>query len=158
MKKEDMRQPEGMRRAGGIRQYEDMLYLPHHVSKTHPQMSIRERAAQFSPFMALGGYSDAIREEARLTEAWAEPEEEALKELDRKLALLQEHLAERPEVTAVYFCQDDKKAGGAYRSVTGRLKKIDVYGQTLYLEDGTALEARHVVQMESSLFGTEFED
>lgn len=36
--------------------YEDIINLPHHVSKTRPQMSMLERAAQFSPFAALNGY------------------------------------------------------------------------------------------------------
>ena len=40
--------------------YDDILHLPHHVSKNHPQMSMRDRAAQFSPFAALTGYENAI--------------------------------------------------------------------------------------------------
>ena len=47
-------------------EYEDILYLPHHISETHPRMSIADRAAQFSPFQALTGYGDVIRETARL--------------------------------------------------------------------------------------------
>ena len=41
--------------------YEDIINLPHHVSKRHPQMSMWNRAAQFAPFAALTGYEDAIR-------------------------------------------------------------------------------------------------
>ena len=33
--------------------YEEIINLPHHVSKKHPQMSLQERAAQFAPFAAL---------------------------------------------------------------------------------------------------------
>ena len=36
--------------------------MPHHVSKRHPQMSMMQRAAQFAPFAALTGYSEAIKE------------------------------------------------------------------------------------------------
>ena len=46
--------------------YEDIINLPHHVSKTRPQMSMLERAAQFSPFAALNGYDDAVKETGRL--------------------------------------------------------------------------------------------
>lgn len=46
--------------------YEDMIQLPHHVSLTHPPMSLQDRAAQFSPFAALTGYEDIIREETRI--------------------------------------------------------------------------------------------
>ena len=42
-------------------QYADIINLPHHVSKCHPQMSMWNRAAQFAPFAALTGYDDAIR-------------------------------------------------------------------------------------------------
>ena len=41
--------------------YDDIINLPHHVSKHHPQMSMWNRAAQFAPFAALTGYEDTIR-------------------------------------------------------------------------------------------------
>ena len=47
--------------------YKDMLHLPHPVSATHPRMALQDRAAQFSPFAALAGYDDALRETARRT-------------------------------------------------------------------------------------------
>ena len=43
-------------------EYDDIINLPHHVSKTRPQMSMLERAAQFAPFQALTGYGAAIQE------------------------------------------------------------------------------------------------
>ena len=42
--------------------YDDIINLPHHVSKRHPQMSMWNRAAQFAPFAALTGYEDAIQD------------------------------------------------------------------------------------------------
>lgn len=45
-----------------VGRYDDIIHLPHHVSKNHPQMSIRDRAAQFAPFAALTGHGEAIRE------------------------------------------------------------------------------------------------
>ena len=48
--------------------YDDIIDLPHHVSKTHPQMPLSDRAAQFAPFSALSGYEDAIEETARENE------------------------------------------------------------------------------------------
>jgi len=30
--------------------YADIIDLPHHVSRNHPQMSMHDRAAQFAPF------------------------------------------------------------------------------------------------------------
>jgi hypothetical protein len=42
--------------------YEDIINLPHHISKTHPRMSMYDRAAQFAPFAALTGHNERIKE------------------------------------------------------------------------------------------------
>ncbi len=47
--------------------YDDIIDLPHHVSKKHPQMPLSDRAAQFSPFAALTGHHAMIEETERLT-------------------------------------------------------------------------------------------
>lgn len=47
--------------------YDDIIHMPHHVSTTHPQMSLIDRAAQFAPFAALTGHADAIKETERRT-------------------------------------------------------------------------------------------
>lgn len=47
-----------------MEEYEDIINLPHPVSKNHPQMSMHQRAAQFAPFAALNGHSEAIEEAA----------------------------------------------------------------------------------------------
>lgn len=46
--------------------YDDIINLPHHVSKKHPQMSLEARAAQFAVFAALTGYEDKIKETERI--------------------------------------------------------------------------------------------
>lgn len=56
--------------------YDDIISLPHHQSKTRPHMPLIDRAAQFSPFAALTGYDDAVKETARQTERKAELSEE----------------------------------------------------------------------------------
>ena len=45
--------------------YEDIINLPHHISRTHPQMPIYQRAAQFAPFAALTGHDEAIGQTAK---------------------------------------------------------------------------------------------
>lgn len=55
-----------------MKQYEDILYLPHPTSKKHPRMSRLSRAAQFAPFAALTGYEKAIKDTAREVELKAE--------------------------------------------------------------------------------------
>jgi len=44
------------------RDYSDIINMPHHRSKTHPPMSVLNRAAQFAPFAALTGYEDLIED------------------------------------------------------------------------------------------------
>ncbi len=60
-----------------MEKYGDIINLPHHVSKVHPQMSLENRAAQFAPFAALTGYHEAIEETARITAETPEYEADA---------------------------------------------------------------------------------
>ena len=62
--------------------YASILHSPHHVSKTRPQMSMHDRAAQFSPFAALTGFEASIDESIRRTEAWIDMDEDRKAELD----------------------------------------------------------------------------
>jgi hypothetical protein len=55
--------------------YDDIINLPHHVSKRHPQMSMWNRAAQFAPFAALTVYEDAIKDMAQENESSYEKKE-----------------------------------------------------------------------------------
>ena len=45
--------------------YDDIIDLPHHVSKDRPRMSMYQRAAQFAPFAALNGHGEAIEQTAK---------------------------------------------------------------------------------------------
>ena len=119
--------------------YDEIMELPHHVSKTRPQMPLSDRAAQFAPFAALTGYDSAIKETGRLTDEKIELDEEALTALDRKYQLLMDTLDDAPEVTIIYFQPDERKAGGQYVSATGTVKKVDTFGRRILLQDGTRI-------------------
>lgn len=133
--------------------YKDIIDLPHHVSPTRPQMSMINRAAQFSPFAALTGYDAAIKETGRLTDERIDLSDDARMVLDRKQQVLLEHLDERPELSITYFSPDERKSGGAYVTITGRVKKIDEYHRLLVLTDGTKISIDEIFDMESELFG-----
>ena len=124
--------------------YDDIIHLPHPTSKKHPRMSIRDRAAIFSPFAALSGHGAAIAETARLTDRRME--------LDQRQAVLLEHIEEQPEVSVTWFRPDERKDGGAYATVTGRLKKIAEVGRILILLNGTSVPLDDVVRIESECF------
>lgn len=128
--------------------YEDMLELSHPVSKTHPQMPRRDRAAQFAPFAALTGYEEAVREAARFTEEKMILDEHSKEQLDWKLRCLQEKVKEKPTITATYFLEDEKKKGGKYVTVTGVLKKIDGYTHQFVLESGEEIPVEDIVSLE----------
>ena len=99
--------------------YDEILSLPHHVSKTRPQMPMSDRAAQFAPFAALTGYDSAIKETGRLTDEKIELDEEALTALDMKYQILMDAFDDAPEVTITFFQPDERKAGGKYASQVG---------------------------------------
>lgn len=99
--------------------YNEIINLPHHVSKTRPQMPMSDRAAQFAPFAALTGYDSAIKETGRLTDERIELDEEALTALDMKYQLLMDVFDDAPEVTITFFQPDERKAGGKYASQVG---------------------------------------
>jgi hypothetical protein len=124
--------------------YDDIIHLPHHVSRNHPQMPLRDRAAQFAPFAALTGYEAAVGETARLTSERRELDPQEAEELNCRLAALIARLPERPEVTVEYFVPDDRKSGGAYVTVTGRVRHISVPEKTLVMEDGTVISLEDV--------------
>ena len=134
--------------------YDDIINLPHPTSQRHPRMPIRDRAAIFSPFAALSGHGAAIAETARLTEHRIELDEDTRAELDRKQAILLEHLDEQPEVTITWFQPDEKKDGGAYLTATGRLKKFLELERLLVLADGAEIPLEDVVALESGIFQT----
>lgn len=120
-------------------QYDDIIRLPHHQSATRSRMPRGDRAAQFSPFAALNGYEAAIAETGRLTDTAVELMEGTAEVLDEGLRTIRQRLDEQPEVTVTYFQPDSRKAGGAYRTVTDRVRKLLEYEQLLLLHDGTAI-------------------
>lgn len=127
--------------------YDDMIDMSHHVSAKHPQMPLADRAAQFSPFAALTGYEAAIAETARVTEDRVNLSDNSREALDRKLQLLRERLQEKPVVEITYFVPDERKQGGSYETIAGVVKKIDVYGHRIVLENGVSVEIGEIVDI-----------
>jgi hypothetical protein len=128
--------------------YDDIIRLPHHVSPTRPHMSRWNRAAQFSPFAALTGYEDAVRETARLTESPAELDESRRAELSEALRQLYDRESERPAARITYFVYDPYKAGGAYVTIEGAVKKVDPVYHTVTMADGTVIDMEDLSAVE----------
>ena len=134
--------------------YDSIMNLPHHVSKTRPQMPMSDRAAQFAPFAALTGYDAAIKETGRLTDERIELDEEALTALDMKYQLLMDALDDALEVTITYFQPDERKAGGKYLTATGAVKKVDDFERLITMQDGTRFPMDDVLSIDGELFSS----
>lgn len=135
--------------------YDDIIHLPHHVSKRHPQMSLYNRAAQFAPFAALTGYEEAIIETARLTAPKVDMMEDNQQLLDRKLALLSHSLIEQPTVSITYFQPDKKKSGGQYLTVTGVIKCIRDSERVIRMADGKRVSIDTIISIDGDIFSSE---
>ncbi len=129
-------------------QYEDIIRLPHHQSGTHPRMSAGERAAQFSPFAALTGYEEAVKETARLTEAKVELSQDAKQRLNEKLSQIISGTEKHPGVCVTYFTADENKAGGSYVTKSGRIKAVSKWEEMLVLADQTKIPLDDIVEIE----------
>ena len=131
--------------------YDDIINLPHHVSRTRPQMPRADRAAQFAPFSALVGYGAALVETARLTDRRIELEEDDRAALDRKQQELLERMGERPEVAITWFVPDARKDGGQYITTVGRLKRIDEVRRVMVLVDRTEIPLNDIFDIEAEI-------
>lgn len=129
--------------------YDDIINLPHHVSKTRPQMPMSDRAAQFSPFAALTGHDAAIQETARLTAERIELDENEIELLNSRLQDILSRQDEQSVVSITYFQPDEKKSGGAYVTATGVIKKVDEYQQAIYMMDGTPILVDSIFAIDS---------
>ncbi len=122
--------------------YDDIIGLDRPVSRRHPPMPLAERAAQFSPFAALTGYEDIIREAARLTAERIELGEDAQQELNEKLSLLArrtEPPGEPVSVELTWFEPDGLKLGGEYLTRIVPIRRVDRAYRLLELADRSVI-------------------
>lgn len=118
--------------------YDDILHLSRPA--THrARMSRQDRAAQFSPFAALTGFDAAIQETGRLTDTRIELDEGGKQLLDEQMNAVLEKLDTQPRVEVLWFCYDERKAGGTYVRTAGNVKKVDTYTGRLLLADGQSI-------------------
>lgn len=132
--------------------YDDIIDLPYPVPSRYPRMSMIDRGAQFSPFAALTGYDAVIQETARLTDSEIQLDEDAIHALNEKILLLTEILPQQPMVTITYFCRDDRKSGGSYRSISGKVIKIDAQNCQITLDCNAVIPFENLYDIQSDHF------
>jgi len=128
-------------------EYDDIINLPHHQSKTHKPMSREDRAAQFAPFAALTGHGDALRETERLTEEKRYIDENYKSVLNEKMLDIQSKIKSEPLVSITYYIPDTKKDGGKYITITDYVKKIDTYERVVVLKNKTKIKFQDIIDI-----------
>ncbi len=123
--------------------YDDIIDLPHPTSERHPRMPMANRAAQFSPFAALSGYDDAVKETARLTDGKIDLTEEEKSILDARL----QRLTPGENAAIIYFQPDARKQGGAYLTASGEVKRIDGAAREIALMDGRRIPIDDILEV-----------
>ena len=119
-----------------MNEYDDIINLPHHQSSKRAHMSNHQRAAQFAPFAALTGYDAAIDETARLTDQKLELSDEQADHLNTQIQRVIENIVDKPQVEITYFVPDNRKSGGEYVTVTGRVRRVDDHNREIVFVDG----------------------
>ena len=132
--------------------YDHIIHLPHPEPTVKPRMAMEKRAAQFAPFAALTGYDESVLEEARLTEEKYELSEDMIDMINARLAVIQCHIKEQPNISVTYFVPDNKKTGGRYTTVSGNVTTLDGLKHQIVLADGTSIPIDDVRFIEGSLF------
>lgn len=127
--------------------YEDIINLPHHVSKTRKPMNLENRSAQFAPFAALTGYGDAIQETSRLTTNKKDLSETEKSIIDNKLRILNSIIKDKPFATFKYFVPDSKKSGGKYITVSGNVRRIDVVNNEIVFTDKKVINISDIIDI-----------
>lgn len=129
------------------KKYESILHRPWRGREQGPPMARSARAAQFAPFAALTGFEGVLAETARQTETAVELAEDEIARVNAALEWIWENLVNMPVIRLRFFVPDSRKSGGAYRTVTDRVEKMDKYRQTLTLCSGETVKFSQITEI-----------
>lgn len=132
--------------------YDDIINTKYPFKLKQNRMSNYARCAQFMPFSALVGYSDAVKETARITEDKIILDEELKEILDNRLNRIKDLLPYKPKITIIYFVPDLIKNGGSYESINGIVKKIDLYKNIIIMDDNKKIPINDIVDITGDIF------
>ncbi|MBQ1567006.1 MAG: hypothetical protein IIZ80_03850 [Erysipelotrichaceae bacterium] len=131
--------------------YDDIIDLPHFVSKNRKRMSHYDRAAQFAPFDALEGFDEEMQETARTTDNEVMLGESELQQLNDKFMVLSQHLKDIGEVEITYFEPDLYKDGGVYRKKKILIKRIDLGNRIIVSTDNEKFSLDYISDIRNEL-------
>ena len=130
-----------------MNKYQDIINYDYQMK--HPRMSIGKRSAQFSPFSALTGYAELIKEKGRITDKKIDILEDNKELLDFKLQIINSNLSNKPVISITYFIKDLKKDGGRYEMITDTIKKIDFTKQEITLSNNLKIKIIDILEIDS---------
>ena len=116
--------------------YDDIINLPHHVSKNHPQMSLENRAAQFAPFAALVGYAEAITASQEVKEDKRLIADDKKEELEETL-----HYLNKGDYVEIKYYVSAKKNYFTYK---GKIKRIDQIDRVIIFETRKSIPIKDI--------------
>lgn len=132
--------------------YSDLFQCERPQFDPSRKMSLKERAAQFSPFLALRGFDEEIEESSRRTESRPELSQQECDKLNARLQFLAEQSADRPTIQITRFVQDTKKSGGALVTEVVCVKRVDWVKRTIFLSNRTERSFDDIVSIQGKLF------
>ena len=127
--------------------YDDIIKFNYKMK--HERMTIRNRSAQFSPFSALTGFEELIKEKGRITELKKDISEDSREQLDIKLNIINKEILNKPRVTITYFVKDLKKDGGKYETICDYIKKIDFTKKIIILSSNLKIKIDDILEINS---------
>ena len=119
--------------------YDDIINLPHHVSKNHPQMSLENRAAQFAPFAALVGYAEAITASQEIKEDMKLIAEDKKEELEETL-----HYLNKGDFIEIKYYAASKKNYFVYK---GTIKRIDQIDKLIIFDNRKTIPIKDIIDI-----------
>jgi len=127
-----------------MKEYLDIINMPHYELRYHPRMSMEKRAAQFAPFDALTGYKEEIKETSRTTTPRKILTEEEIEILNEQLRTLKEMDA----LKIKYFVPDSTKKGGKYMIYEGLFKKINSTTKEIIFQNNKKIFLEQIISIQ----------
>ena len=137
--------------------YTDIINLKRPVSN-HNHLSIESRASQFSPFAALTGYDNEVKETARITDKRIDIDDGLREMLNAKLNYLNDHIKEIPNISITYFVKDHKKEGGKYLTKQGTIKRIDIVNEIIKFNDNASISMNDIINITGDIFNALYDN
>lgn len=130
-----------------MNKYDNIINLPHHVSKYRTNLSSSQRASQFAPFSALTGYGEAIKEKEKILSDKIILEDDEKELINECLQRLSNDIKNNPYVTITYFVKDKLTDKGNYITISGNLKKIDIINKWIILTSNIKIELDNIIKI-----------